>query len=166
MRVPVENMVGAEGQGMALAQDWITAGRIYQASRGLGVAQRCIELGASYAQQRVTFGKPLADRQAIQFMIADTFMEHALGQTYVYQSAWKADRKVLPRHEAFMTKVFCTELGFRAADRCLQIHGGMGLTTELPIQKMWKDSRSFMITEGAVEIMRAAIAREVFKMHK
>jgi acyl-CoA dehydrogenase len=165
MKVPAENMVGQEGQGMALAQDWITAGRIYQASRGLGVAQRCIELATSYAKQRVTFGKPLADRQAIQFMIADTFMEHAVGQTFCFKSAWKADQRTLARHETFMTKVFCTELGFRAADRTMQIHGGMGLTTELPIYKMWKDSRSFLITEGAVEVMRATLAREVLKMY-
>src|SRR6185437_14816090 len=95
MKVPAENMVGQEGQGMALAQDWITAGRIYQASRGLGVAQRCIELASSYAKQRVTFGKPLADRQAIQFMIADNFMEHAIGQSYAFQTAAKADNGTL-----------------------------------------------------------------------
>jgi acyl-CoA dehydrogenase len=165
MKVPVENMVGPEGQGMSLAQGWLTAGRLLQASRGLGVAQRCIEMGASYAKQRVTFGKPLADRQAIQFMIADTFMEHALGQSYVFQSAAKADQGKLARHESFVTKVFCTELGFRAADRCLQIHGGMGLTKELPIYKMWMDSRSFLITEGPVEVMRATLAREIFRMY-
>ncbi len=163
--VPVENLVGEEGQGMALAQGWITAGRVYQACRGLGVAQRCIELGARYAQQRVTFGAPLSQRQAIQFMLADTLMEHQLGQNYVYRTAWRADTGRLQRHESFITKTFCTELGFKAADRCMQIHGGLGLTTDLPIHKMWKDARSFMITEGAVEVMRMALAREIFKMH-
>jgi acyl-CoA dehydrogenase len=165
MKVPVENMIGEEGQGMTLAQGWITSGRLFQASRSLGVAQRCIELATSYAKQRVTFGKPLSDRQAIQFMIANTFMEHQLGQTYVAQAAWKADQGKLPRLETFIAKVFCTELGFHAADRCMQIHGGMGLTKELPIYKMWMDSRSIMITEGAVELMRATLAREVLKMY-
>ena len=75
------------------------------------------------------------------------------------ETACKADHGKLARHETYMTKVFCTELGFRAADRCMQIHGGMGLTTELPIHKMWRDSRSFMITEGAVEVMRMVLAR-------
>lgn len=163
--VPVENLVGEEGQGMALAQGWITAGRVYQACRGLGVAQRCIELGARYAPQRVTFGAPLSQRQAIQFMLADTLIEHQLGQNYVYRTAWRADNGRLQRHESFITKTFCTELGFRAADRCMQIHGGLGLTTDLPIHKMWKDARSFMITEGAVEVMRMALAREIFKMY-
>ena len=68
--------------------------------------------------------------------------------------------------ESYITKTFCCELGFKAADRCMQIHGGMGLTTDLPIHKMWKDSRSFIITEGAVEIMRMALSREVLKMYK
>ena len=165
VRVPSSNLIGGEGEGMRLAQAWITAGRLYQACRGLGVAQRAIELAARYAQQRVTFGAPLSDRQAIQFMIADCFMEHQIGQTYVYQAAWKADQKTLARHESYITKIFCTELGFRAADRCMQIHGGTGLSTEMPIQKMWRDSRSFMITEGAVEVMRMVLARQVFNMH-
>jgi acyl-CoA dehydrogenase len=166
VRVPVENRVGDEGKGMALAQSWITAGRIYQACRGLGVAERCIELATRYAKERVTFGAPLASRQAVQFMIADAFMAHQVGQTYVYQTAWKADHGKLSRHETFITKTFCTELGFRAADSCMQIHGGMGLTVDLPIHKMWRDSRSFMITEGAVEVMRMALAREVFRKHE
>jgi acyl-CoA dehydrogenase len=98
-------------------------------------------------------------------MLADIMMEHEIGQNYVYRTAWRADNGKLARHESFITKIFCTELGFRAADRCMQIHGGLGLTTDLPIHKMWKDSRSFMITEGAVEVMRMALAREIFKMH-
>ena len=98
-------------------------------------------------------------------MIANCFMEHQIGQTYVYQAAWKADQKRLARHESYITKIFCTELGFRAADRCMQIHGGTGLSTEMPIQKMWRDSRSFMITEGAVEVMRMVLARQVFNIY-
>ena len=166
VEVPAENLMGEEGQGMALAQGWITQGRTYQACRGLGVAERCIALASRYAQIRTTFGALLSDRQAIQFMLADSFMEHQIGQTYVYQTAWKYDNRKLARHESYITKIFCTELGFRAADRCMQIHGGLGLTVELPIHKMWKDSRSFMITEGAVEIMRMVLARELFKMHR
>lgn len=166
VRVPVENRVGEEGKGMALAQSWIMAGRIYQACRGLGVAQRCIELASRYAKQRVTFGAPLASRQAVQFKIADAFIGHQVGQNYVYQTAWKADHGKLSRHETFITKVFCTELGFQTADACMQIHGGIGLTVDLPIHKMWKDARSFMITEGAVEVMRMALSREVFRMYE
>src|SRR5262249_4870195 len=74
--VPVENLIGKEGEGMRQAQSWITAGRLHQACRGLGVAKRCLELAVDYAKQRVTFGAPLAERQAVQFMIADSFTEH------------------------------------------------------------------------------------------
>ncbi len=165
VRVPVENLIGKEGEGMRLAQSWITGGRLRHATRGLGIAQRCIELAVQYAKQRVTFGAPLSDRQAVQFMIADSFMDHQLGQGYVYQTAWKADQGKLARHESYIVKTFCTELGFRAADRCMQIHGATGLTVEMPIAKMWKDIRSLMITEGAVEVMRMVLAREIFRMY-
>ncbi|WP_293802040.1 acyl-CoA dehydrogenase [uncultured Bosea sp.] len=163
VRIPAENLIGKEGEGMRLSQSWLTSGRLYQAARGLGVAQRCLEMATRHARDRVTFGSPLSDRQAIQFMIADMFTEHALGQLNAYRTAWKADQGTLERHESYMVKVSCTELGFKAADRCLQIHGGSGLSLDLPVQKMWRDARSFMITEGATEVMRVALAREIFR---
>jgi acyl-CoA dehydrogenase len=92
--VPAENLIGKEGDGMRQAQSWITAGRLYQACRGLGVAKRCLDLAVSYAKQRVTFGAPLADRQAVQFMIADSFTEHAMTQLFVYQLAARTDAGV------------------------------------------------------------------------
>ena len=165
VKVPVENLVGKEGEGMKNAQSWITTGRLRQAAGGLGTAERCLELATSYAKQRVTFGAPLSDRQAVQFMIADIFMRHQMGQLYVYQTAWKADNKKLSRHESFIAKIHGTELGFHAADRCMQIHGGTGLTTDLPIEQFWRTRRTFMITEGAVEVMRSVLAREVFRMY-
>jgi len=163
VKVPAENLIGQEGEGMRSAQAWITSGRLYQACRGLGVAKRCLDLMVSYAKQRVTFGAPLADRQAVQFMIADSFMEHHMVQLMVYQLAARTDAGVAARHESYMAKIAGTELGFRVADRCMQIHGGMGLATEMPISKMWRDARSFMITEGPVEVMRMVLAREIFR---
>ena len=150
---------------MKAAQMWINANRVNQAARGLGVAARCLEMITSYGKQRQTFGRPLESRQAVQFAVADLYTKLQAGQLLTYRTAWKFDNGELQRHDTFMIKIFCTELGFRAADRCMQIHGGLGLTTDLPIHKMWKDSRSFMITEGAVEVMRMALAREIFKMH-
>jgi len=163
VRVPAENMIGREGDGMRAAQSWITAGRLYQACRGLGVAQRCIDLMTRYAQQRVTFGAPLAERQAVQFMIADSYTEHYMTQLMVYQLAARTDAGIAARHESYMVKIVGTELGFRVADRCMQIHGGMGLATEMPISKMWRDARSFMITEGPVEVMRMVLARDILR---
>ena len=161
--VPAENLIGKEGDGMRLAQSWITAGRLHQACRGLGVAKRCLELAVGYAKQRVTFGAPLADRQAVQFMIADSFIEHHMTQLMVYRLAARADAGRAGRHESYMAKIAGTELGFRVADRCMQIHGGMGLAAEMPISRMWRDARSFMITEGPVEVMRAVLAREILR---
>ena len=161
--VPAGNLIGKEGDGMRQAQSWITSGRLYQACRGLGVAQRSLELMKSYARQRVTFGAPIGDRQAVQFMIADSFTEHHMVQLMVYQLAARTDAKVAARHESYMTKIAGTEMGFRVVDRCMQIHGGLGLALELPISKMWRDARSFIITEGPVEVMRMVLAREIMK---
>jgi len=163
--VPAANLHGQEGDGMKSAQTWITSGRLYQACRGLGVAKRCLDLAARYSKQRVTFGAPLAERQAVQFMLADSYMEHHMARLLVYQLAARTDAGVAARHESYMAKIAGTELGFRVADRCMQIHGGMGLATELPVSKMWRDARSFMITEGPVEIMRWVLAREILRAY-
>ena len=166
VKVPVGNLVGAEGDGMKLAQAWIGASRVNQAARGLGVASRCLELMTSYARQRVTFGRPLESRQAVQFMVADLYTQLNAGQALTYRTAARIDTGVAARQEAMMIKIFCTELGFHAADRCMQMHGGMGLTEEMPIEQMWRDARSFMITGGPVEIMRASLARAIFEQAK
>jgi acyl-CoA dehydrogenase len=166
VRVPVENRIGNEGDGMKAAQMWINANRVNQAARGLGVAQRCLEMITSYAPQRSTFGRPLESRQAVQFAVADLYTKLQAGQLLTYRTAWKFDNGSLQRHETFMIKVFCTELGFEAADRCMQFHGGLGTAMEMPIERMWRQSRSFMITGGPVEIMRASLAREVFALYQ
>jgi acyl-CoA dehydrogenase len=166
VEVPVENRIGEEGDGMKAAQVWINANRVTQAARGLGVTQRCLELITGYASQRATFGRPLKDRQAVQFAVADLYTKLQAGQLLTYRTAWKFDHGTLQRHDTFMIKVFCTELGFEAADRCMQFHGGLGTATDMPIERMWRQSRSFMITGGPVEIMRASLAREVFRLYE
>ena len=166
VKVPVENRIGNEGDGMKAAQQWINANRVAQAARGLGVAQRCLEMITRYAKQRSTFGQTLDRRQAVQFAVADLYTKLQAGQLMTYRTAWKFDNGTLARHETYMTKIFCTELGFEAADRCMQFHGGLGTATEMPIEQMWRQSRSFMITGGPVEIMRASLAREVFAIYQ
>ena len=166
VKVPVENLVGEEGQGMREAQSWISRNRVHQATHGLGVTQRCLEMIGKYAQQRVTFGEPLAKRQAVQFAVADLYMKYQTGQLLTHRTAWKVDKGIASRHDAYMCKIFCTELGYEAADRCMQFHGAMGLTQEMPIEAMWRRSRSYLITGGPAEIMRATLAREVFKMYQ
>ncbi|WP_367198413.1 acyl-CoA dehydrogenase family protein [Amorphus sp. 3PC139-8] len=160
-RVPVSNRVGEEGEGFKLAQRWINLGRLRHAARACGVARRCIEMTARYALERRTFGERLADRQAVQWALADSRTELHATQLMVRQAAWKIDQGEDIRLESYMLKLYGDEMGFRVADRCLQFHGGMGLTLDMPIQKLWRDQRSFMITEGPSEVMRMAIARQV-----
>jgi acyl-CoA dehydrogenase len=161
VKVPVEDRIGEEGGGFAHAQLWLNVGRIRHGARGIGVIERCLELGASYAKQRVTFGKPLAERQAVQWALVDSFMELHQLRLMVYDAAWKYDEGRDIRTEAYMAKIFGDTQSFHAADRCMEIHGGMGLATDLPIEKFWRDQRSMMITEGPTAILKMALARHV-----
>jgi len=165
MKVPAENIVGKEGEGFKLAQKWLGIGRLKHGARALGVAERCIEMGARYSKERVTFGKPLSERQGITFKLADSYVELHAARLMVYQAAWKNDQKQDIRNEAYMAKLFADEMSFRVVDRVLQIHGGIGLTLDLPLAKWFVDQRSRMITEGASEVMRMVIAREVLKKY-
>lgn len=165
--VPASQRVGREGEGMALAQRWITEGRILRhGARSLGVAERALELGISYSRQRSTFGAPLASRQAIQFMMADAYAELQQTRLLVRDAALDLERGRDVRLKSWIAKSQATEMGFRAIDRCMQIYGGMGLTTEMPIERMWREQRSFIITEGAAEVMRASIARKVYEIYE
>jgi acyl-CoA dehydrogenase len=165
VRVPVSQRVGGEGEGFRLGQRWLGAGRLRHGARALGVAERCVEMMTSYAKLRVTFGKPLAERQGVQWMIADSFLELHAARLMVYQAAAKADAGEDFRNEAYMCKYYADEMAFRVADRCMQIHGGIGLTTDLPIERLWRQQRSFRITEGASEVMKMVIARHVLKTY-
>ncbi len=157
--VPAANRVGAEGEGFAIAQRWLNQGRIRHGARACGVAERCLEMTLAYAGQRKTFGEPLAEKQGVQWILADCFTELHAAKLMVREAAAKLDRGEDARAETFMVKIFGDEMGFRVADRCLQLHGGIGLTTELPIEKFWRDQRSFMITEGPTEVLRTALAK-------
>ena len=165
VKVPVENRIGEEGDGFTHAQHWLNVGRIRHGARSIGVIERCLELGTQYAKQRVTFGQPLAERQAVQWMLADSFMELHQLRLMVYDAAWKYDQGRDIRAEAYMAKIFGDTQSFRAADRCMEIHGGMGLATDLPIEKFWRDQRSMMITEGPIEILKMALARHVLRTY-
>ncbi len=161
VRVPVANRVGAEGEGIKLAQGWINQGRLRHAARACGVIRRCADDLAAYSHQRRTFGAPLADRQSLQWTLADAEIAcHAI-RLMVRDAAARLDAGEEARIETYMIKAHGDETGFRIVDRCLQFYGGLGLTLDMPIQKFWRDQRSFMITEGPIEVMRMAIAREV-----
>ena len=163
VRVPAENMIGGEGDGFKYAQNWISAGRIRHGARGIGVIERCLELGATYAKQRETFGRKLAERQSVQWMLVDSYADLHMLRLMVHTAAAKHDAGEDIRYDAYMCKYLGDTKSFEAADRCMQIYGGMGLTTDLPIERMWRDQRSFIITEGPTEIMKMALARHVVR---
>ena len=165
VRVPASHRVGHEGKGFALAQRWLGMGRLLHGARALGVAERCLELAATYAKQRVTFGKPLAERQAVQFMLVDSYVELRAARLMVWDTASKIDAGIDARTDCHIAKSYADEMAFRVADRCMQIHGGIGLTKDLPIERLWRQQRSYRITEGATEVMKMAIARHVLKQY-
>ena len=163
VRIPVANMIGEEGEGFKFGQAWITAGRMRHAARGIGVAERCMELAGKYTNERETFGQKLSARQAVQTMMVDTWMETKSLRLFVYNTAARYDAGEDIRYESYMAKIMGDEQAFRATDRCMQVHGGIGLTTDLPIEKMWRDSRSMVITEGPPEILRMVTARAFYR---
>lgn len=163
VQISADNRVGEEGQGFANAQRWLSEGRIRHGARACGVAERCLDMALDYTKQRKTFGEPLSEKQGVQWILADCFTELHATKLMVRDAAVKLDAGEDARAETFMVKVYGDEMGFRVADRCLQLHGGIGLTTALPLEKLWRDQRSFMITEGPTEVLRTALAKLILR---
>jgi acyl-CoA dehydrogenase len=163
VRVPANRLVGTPGQGFRMAQEWITEGRVRHAARSMGVISRCLDLAAKRALERVTFGRPLADRQAIQWMIVDMYQHLHQLRLMTYECSWKSDRGMNVRNESYMCKYFGDEMAFQAADRCMQIYGALGLTSDLPIELFWREQRANMITEGSTEVLKTTLARHILK---
>lgn len=165
-RVPEKNILGGLGRGFQTGQRWLTFNRIANhGAKALGIAARCLEMSVRYAKQRITFGKPLSERQAIQWMLADSEVALHAARLMVYHAAWNYDRGKDVRHETAMVKLACSEMVGQVVDRAIQIHGAMGLTTELPFERWYRDVRSRRITEGASEIQRMQIARHLIQQY-
>jgi acyl-CoA dehydrogenase len=160
-RIPAEALIGKVGEAFELAQKTLTISRLMQAPISLGLAQRALELATAYAKERVTFGQPLAQREAVQWMLAESAAEIRAARLMAYSIAWRLDHGEEPRREAAIAKVFAGEMGSRVIDRAIQIHGGLGVSRELPLERMYRDQRSFRITEGGTEVQRWIIAREL-----
>src|SRR5262245_61075365 len=121
VRVPASHRGGDEGDGMRYGQQWLNIGRVKHGARALGVAERCLEMASSYAKQRSTFGRPLAERQAVQWMLADMFIELQAARLLVYKTASRLDQGEEAREDAYVAKYFADEMAFKAADQCMQI---------------------------------------------
>lgn len=164
VRVPVGNLLGGEGEGFAIAQRRLAGGRLAHAMRWIGVAQRALDLSAKRLLERRAFGKELARHQGLQFMLADSAMDLYASRLMVLHTAWKVEHGMPHRQEVAMTKTFVSEAFGRIADRAVQMHGAAGLAMDLPIAQIYADARAARIYDGASEVHRMVMAREVLKL--
>ena len=159
--IPAEDRLGEEGAGFRIADQWLVHARVPYAAASIGVAQASLALAVEWAKQRKTFGSLLADRQAIQWMIADSEMELRAARLLVYQAAWNGDRGQDIKIDASIAKVFATEAAGRVVDRCMQVLGGMGVAQEMPLERWYRELRIRRIGEGPSEVQRMVIARDL-----
>ena len=164
VRVPVENRVGEEGEGFKFAMAGLDGGRLNIAACSLGGAQLALETATDYLKTRHQFGRPLADFQALQFRLADMATELEAARLMVRNAADALDRKDPAATKlCAMAKRFATDAGFEVANQALQLHGGYGYLRDYPLERIVRDLRVHQILEGANEIMRVIIAREMLK---
>jgi butyryl-CoA dehydrogenase len=163
--VPAGNRIGAEGEGYKVALSTLDGGRIGIAAQATGIAQGAFQAALSYAQQRQAFGHPIADFQAIQFMLADMATEIDAARLLLRRAAWKQDSGARFSMEAAIAKLFASEMSTRVAHKAIQIHGGYGYSSEYPVERAYRDARITEIYEGTSEMQRLVIAAWVLKRY-
>ena len=161
--VPAANRIGAEGEGYKVALSTLDGGRIGIAAQATGIAQGAFDAALAYAQQRQAFGHPIADFQAIQFMLADMATEIDAARLLVRKAAWKEETGARFSMEASIAKLFASEMATRVTHKAIQIHGGNGYSREYPVERNYRDARITEIYEGTSEIQRLVIAAWVLK---
>ena len=159
-RVPGGNILGSEGDGFRIAMATLDRDRIAMSSVGVGIAQACLDASKKYAQERKQFSQPIANFQAVQFMLADMAMEVEAARLLTYKAAYLADKAEKFTKEASMAKLYASEVAQRAATNAVQIHGGYGCTKECPAERYFRDAKILSIVVGTSEVQRMVIARE------
>lgn len=162
--VPSQNLVGEEGEGFRIAMASLADARVLLAAYCIGGAERALELAKGYAKQRATFGKLLAQRQAVQQMLVESAIDIHASRLMAYEVAWGVDQGMEARGvslKAAMVKVFASEMACRAADRAIQIHGGYGYSKDLPLEMIYRDLRLFRIAEGPTEMLNWWMAGQI-----
>lgn len=162
-RIPVGNLIGEEGKGFSLASDFLVYGRIMYAAGPIGIAQHALDMTCRWAKDRDVFGGKLADKQGIQWMLVECEVELRAARLLMYQAAWNADLGKDVKVDASVSKMYGTEAAFKILDRCIQIHGALGLSDELPLERWYRDLRVKRLGEGATEVQRVVIARELLR---
>jgi alkylation response protein AidB-like acyl-CoA dehydrogenase len=163
VRVPHRNILGEIGQGFELGMKWIGKGRYLIPSNALGIAERALGMAIEYANTRETFGAKIGTNQAIQWMIADSEVELEAARWLILRAAWTVDQGGDPRHASSMAKLYGAGMVNRVVDRVMQIHGGMGYTRELPIERWYRQVRLMRIYEGTDEMQRLIISRDLLR---
>jgi alkylation response protein AidB-like acyl-CoA dehydrogenase len=161
VRVPWENLLGEEGKGLHQALKTLDGGRISIGALSVGIAQAALEESARYAKARQAFGVPIAQHQAIQWMLADAATEIHAARLMIYHTAWLKDQGLPFTKAGAMAKLFATEMAERVTRNAIQIHGGYGYSREYPVERMYRDARLMTIGEGTSEVQRMVIARKV-----
>ena len=162
-RVPVSNRLGEEGRGFDLMAEWLGASRLTVAASSVGRARRVLEMATRWAAERVQFGQPIGRFQGIGFALADMATELEAAELLTLSAAWKLDQGCMTDQDAAMAKLFASETLGRITDHAVQIYGGMGLMTELPIERFWRDARVERIWDGTSEIQRHIISRAMLR---
>ena len=161
VRVPLGNLIGEEGKGLHQTLSTLDGGRIGIAAISIGLAQAAFEYAVNYARERHAFGKPIAEQQAIQWMLADAATEIELARNMLYKAAWLKENKRPYNKEAAMAKLYATEMAERVSRNAIQVHGGYGYSSAYPVERIYRDVRLMTIGEGTSEIQRLVIARHV-----
>ena len=162
--VPKENLLGREGYGLQQTLEILDSGRVSIGALAVGLAQAAYEEAVAYAKERHTFGKPIAQHQAIQWMLADAATEIHAGRLMVYHAAWLKKEGRSYAKEASMAKLFATEMSERVCRNAIQIHGGYGYSSEFEVERIYRDTRLMTIGEGTSEIQRLVIARHILDL--
>jgi alkylation response protein AidB-like acyl-CoA dehydrogenase len=168
-RCPAENILGGEeaglNRGFSQMMDALEVGRVNVAARGVGIAQRALELALKYAQQRRTFGKPIAEHQAIQFKLADMATQVEAARLMTLRAARLKDAGERSDLEAGMAKLFASEAGHFCVEEALRVHGGYGYSKEYEVERLYRDAPLLLIGEGTSEIQRMVIGRKLLRRH-
>ncbi|MGA7397161.1 MAG: acyl-CoA dehydrogenase family protein [Solirubrobacterales bacterium] len=169
-KCPAENILGGEeaglDKGFAQMMDALEVGRVNVAARGVGIAQRALELALKYSQERKTFGKPIAQHQAIQFKLADMATKLEAARLVTRKAAKMKDAGIRSDLEAGMAKLIASETGKEVVEDCFRIHGGYGYSKEYEIERLYRDAPLLLIGEGTSEIQRMVIGKKLLQRHK
>lgn len=165
LRLPESAILGGLGQGFMLAQSRLGPARLTHCMRWTGIAQRALEIATDYASGREAFGGALTSHQSIQWMLADSEMELKMGRLLIHEAAWRLANGEQARVETSIAKVQVAEIVSRVLDRCVQICGGRGISRDLPLSTWYEKARAFRIYDGASEVHRMVVARDVIKRY-